>query len=187
MIQLFHLRGPSGKAPGKMKHGEVVCTMAQRQSYVVGLIVEAMVDLLREKPLDEISVCELAERAQVGRVSFYRNFADKDDVLRRYIECETDAWLAAEGRGYMDFDDPRDYVAFLLGHLYKYREIVDCLRRDGRMHLLEEEFDRRFAAALSGVSDPWHIAFTVGGFYKLFCYWASTGYAKTPEEVAAYI
>ena len=55
------------------------------------------------------------------------------------------------------------------------------------MSLLEEEFDKQFTAILSDVTDPWHIAFTVGGFYKLFCYWAKTGYAKTPEEIAAYI
>lgn len=26
-----------------------------------------------------------------------------------------------------------------------------------------------------------------GGFYKLFCYWAETGYEKTPEEIAALV
>ncbi len=36
--------------------------------------------------------------------------------------------------------------------------------RDNRMYLLEAEFNKRFRAILTDVSDPWHIAFTIGGF-----------------------
>ena len=61
------------------------------------------------------------------------------------------------------------------------------MMRDSRMYLLEAEFDKRFRATLKDVADPWHIAFTIGGFYKLFCYWAETGYKKTPQEIAEYV
>ncbi|MBO6303076.1 MAG: hypothetical protein J6N15_11630 [Ruminiclostridium sp.] len=49
-------------------------------------------------------------------------------------------------------------MIFLLTHLYQYRNVIDLMMRDGRMYLLEAEFDKRFRAVLADVSDPWHIA-----------------------------
>jgi AcrR family transcriptional regulator len=41
----------------------------------------ALVDLVREKDYDAISVQEVAARAQVGRSTFYAHFRDKDDLF----------------------------------------------------------------------------------------------------------
>lgn len=46
------------------------------------LICNALLDLLEEKPLDEITITELAKRAGVSRASFYRNFENIYDVLQ---------------------------------------------------------------------------------------------------------
>ena len=54
---------------------------AEKNTYVKKQILNALLDLLKTKELDSISVSELTEAAQVGRVSFYRNYADKKDVL----------------------------------------------------------------------------------------------------------
>ena len=48
-----------------------------RNAYVIGHITDALLGLLREKPLERISVSELCGRAGVGRASFYRNFISK--------------------------------------------------------------------------------------------------------------
>ena len=45
-----------------------------RNAYVVEQLTAALLELLRERPLGEISVSQLCEKAGVGRTSFYRNF-----------------------------------------------------------------------------------------------------------------
>lgn len=42
---------------------------------------DALTELIRERPYDEITVQHLTERAQVARSSFYVHFRDKDDLL----------------------------------------------------------------------------------------------------------
>ena len=54
---------------------------AEKNTYVKNQILKALLDLLKTEDLDSISVSELTEKAQIGRVSFYRNYADKKDVL----------------------------------------------------------------------------------------------------------
>ncbi len=161
--------------------------MRESTKYVMDKITHSLIELMRETPVGSISVCAVIDNAEVSRNSFYRHFRDKDDILRYYISSETERWLSESDVNYLTISSLQEYVIFLLKHLYEYREVVDLLIRDNKMSLLEEEFDRRFTTLLTDIIDPWHIAFTIGGFYKLFCYWAKTGYAKTPEEIAAFI
>ena len=48
-------------------------------------IFDALMLLMDEKPYEEITVSDIAEKAGVARPTFYRNFNDKDEVVLRYI------------------------------------------------------------------------------------------------------
>ena len=52
---------------------------------VIESITEAMIQLLEDHPLEDIAITDLVKRAGVGRVSFYRNYTSKEDVLVRYL------------------------------------------------------------------------------------------------------
>ena len=49
--------------------------------HVKNSIVNALIDLMREKNFEAISVSEITARAGVSRVSYYRNFDSKEDIL----------------------------------------------------------------------------------------------------------
>lgn len=49
-------------------------------------IYEAFYFLLTKKPYDDINICEICAKAGVSRMSFYRNFKSKDDLLTKSIE-----------------------------------------------------------------------------------------------------
>lgn len=51
-----------------------------RNLYVITHITESLLELLKDKPLNDISISELCSHAQVGRATFYRNFEVKEDV-----------------------------------------------------------------------------------------------------------
>ena len=57
-----------------------------RNSYVLNQITEAMVELLKEKEMSNISISELCDKAQIGRTSFYRNFESKEAIVEFIIE-----------------------------------------------------------------------------------------------------
>jgi AcrR family transcriptional regulator len=40
----------------------------------------ALVDLIQEKPIDDVTVQEVLDRASVGRSTFYLHFRDKNDL-----------------------------------------------------------------------------------------------------------
>ena len=158
----------------------------KRPVTVKDLIAEAFIRLLKKKDYHEITVVNIITEAQSGRVSFYRNFQDKDDVLRYYIETVTDRWLSQTEDNYITLtqESIRPYIVWLFEHMYKHRDVVNILIKSDKLYLLEEEFDRRFFARLGDTASPWEIVYKLGGVYKLFIYWAKNGYQETPQEVA---
>ncbi len=64
----------------------------QKNTYVKKQITAALLALLKEKPLSEISVSELTSRAGIGRVSFYRNYESKEDILKEESERLIREW-----------------------------------------------------------------------------------------------
>ena len=64
----------------------------QKNTWVKRQITAALLDLLREKKLADISISELTEMAGVGRVSFYRNYQTKEDILREESDRLIQEW-----------------------------------------------------------------------------------------------
>ena len=65
--------------------------------------------------------------------------------------------------------------------------IAFILIRNGKLHLLKEEFDHRALTLLNGAEDPWYFAYLSGGVFNVYRRWAETGHVETPEEIAEHL
>ena len=54
---------------------------ARKQQRAKAAIVDAAYALFAERGFDQVTVAEIAERAEVGRTTFFRYFGDKQEVL----------------------------------------------------------------------------------------------------------
>ena len=52
----------------------------------------ALLDIMKKKPAFEIFISELTERAKIGRVSFYRNYHSKEDILKQELDRLIRQW-----------------------------------------------------------------------------------------------
>jgi AcrR family transcriptional regulator len=62
-------------------------------------IIEAAQDLFRERGFDDVTVGDIAERAEVGRTTFFRHFGDKQEVVFANEQELLDAIAAADQAG----------------------------------------------------------------------------------------
>ena len=77
----------------------------RKESLFVESVVEGLWELLEDKSFEKISVSELVERASIDRVTFYRNFSNKEEVLKRSFNMELQAWLSERQIDLSDWTD----------------------------------------------------------------------------------
>jgi AcrR family transcriptional regulator len=71
-----------------------VTLQARKQQRAKAAIVEAAFSLFEERGFGQVTVTEIAERAEVGRTTFFRYFGDKQEVLFADREHDFDDILA---------------------------------------------------------------------------------------------
>ena len=146
-------------------------------------ITLALIQLMKKKDFNAISITELTTRAGVGRVSFYRNFEDKTDVLRKYLnDIQYEFMLSREAnRRDSDFTG---YITDLFTHLYNYKELADLLLKADMFYLVKEQFDYVFNKLKTTSEEESALFFLSGGLYNAFYYWASSDFSDSPKELA---
>ena len=56
-------------------------------------IFEALMLLLDQKKYEDITISELAEKAGVSRMTYYRTYENKEDVVIQFLKSRTDSLL----------------------------------------------------------------------------------------------
>lgn len=156
----------------------------QRNTYVRRQITQALVDMLQERKLDSISVKELCEQAQVGRVSFYRNFDSRENVLR----AESDRLLAGWGNAFEGKPD-QEYNAFFLSLFDFYRanrRFYTTLARAGLDGIILQTFlDTAKIAPETPNLEAYLKSFWAYGIYGWTVEWMRRGMTESGEELFA--
>ncbi len=101
----------------------------EKNSYVRGRILAALLQMMHEQPFDDITVSALVNKAQVGRASFYRNFIDKKDVLQQENDRLTAQWK--KNLAPLTGDDSNDFSVRLLDFYKENEDFYLSLYRAG--------------------------------------------------------
>jgi len=105
-----------------------------RNAYVVEHLTDALLRLLEEKTMSEISVSELVDAAGVGRASFYRNFECKEDILKRYLDRKVHEWMD-------NWDNAlplSEQIRRMIAHFEANRSFYTLLNDRGLTYLLKD-------------------------------------------------
>ncbi len=107
-----------------------------RNAYVAEHLTAALLELLKEKQLADISISELCDGAGVGRTSFYRNFETKEDILKGYIERLFHGWMDMWNN---NPGLPLDKGAYnVFSHFEANREFYALLNERGQVYLMKD-------------------------------------------------
>ena len=146
-------------------------------------ISEALLRLLRRAPNAEITIQSLADCAGVSRMAFYRNFDSKDEVIRYYLEKQTDRFLR-ESHITEDTSFGPAYFRKLVEHLSHTREAGLLLIETGLFDLLRAEFDRIYTVRARDHRELLRSTFIAGGICNVYYYWLVNGCREAPSELA---
>jgi len=156
---------------------------------------DALIELVRERPFDSITVQEVLARAEVGRSTFYAHFSGKEDLLW----SDVDEFLASMA---MQLTRERDAsprvvpVREFFAHVAGERELWDAFVRAGKLHDFLELAQRHFALGIEarlaertparelGADDRRAQANALAGsMLALLSWWLREGTPGSPEHM----
>lgn len=104
---------------------------------VVESITDALLILMKKKPLSEINVSELCNKAGVSRVSFYRNFTSLEDILLKYLKkCTDDWWVEFSKKSEEEIQ--QTFWPALLSQYKNHTELIGLLKKNDVTHILKD-------------------------------------------------
>lgn len=106
----------------------------EANAFVKECITTALIKMMQEHSFGSISITNLVELAGVARVSFYRNFTSKEDVIKQHLDFLIQKW----GAEFEKTGSPDTFSESLANHYYKYRDFYLLLYRHNLSAMIYE-------------------------------------------------
>ncbi|MBQ6735371.1 MAG: TetR/AcrR family transcriptional regulator [Lachnospiraceae bacterium] len=153
-----------------------------RNAYVIEHITESLLKLLKEKPMQEISISEIVDTAGVGRTSFYRNYETKEDVVKKHIVNLLQKWDQDYTSSGMDSN--AELYGRLFQHLKEHAGFYLLLKERNLMHLFLEVFMEKNGPKSEDIN-MWAYtkSFIVYGTYGWIEEWIARGMQESAETM----
>ncbi len=149
----------------------------------------ALMDLMEKKPMEEISITELTKKAGVSRMSYYRSFSSKEEILAEYLQTIIRRFRGeGEREGYLGKEHGYDQLLYSFRFFRQYSRFALCLHNANLSSILLD--------GLNGYMEKFILppkadfitrckAYTyAGALYNLYIQWLMDGMQESEETMA---
>ena len=156
-------------------------------------IMTSLLELLLEKPYNQITITEIAFKAQLARRTFYRNFDSKEDVLNLYIQklCSEYIELLEEEKTITVYNIAKVYFTFWNRHL----DFLILMEKNNLLYMILQKYNQylpmihqKFKRNKEQHQDnhilEYVLTFSAGGFWNTLIKWVHEGAKETPDQMA---
>ena len=151
-------------------------------------IVAALTELMSEQEYAGITITEITQRARVSRMTYYRNYSSKEDILRKFMSDVGDRIHAK----IVDQDlhrDPYQYYLTLFETLGQYDALVNASLTAGLdgliLDCIARNMDLTFlGAAEHPIAEKYLLRFHAGAFFHVFIEWTRSGRQESCQSMA---
>lgn len=153
----------------------------ETNAFVKECITTALLQLMSEKPIAEISVTEIVKRAGVARVSFYRNFESKENVIELHLVTLIKEW----GKDFEVLGDVSKFSDSLIRHFYEHKDFYLMLYNQDLSNMIYENLRSACEVDKSKVNlERYGKSMLAGMLFGWLDEWMRQGMPESPDEIA---
>ncbi|MBW4828115.1 MAG: TetR/AcrR family transcriptional regulator [Clostridiaceae bacterium] len=152
----------------------------------------SLLELMEEKKFSNITITEIAAKADLSRRTFYRIFETKIDILVYYTDKLYDEFLEL-----LKLESNPHFTAIIRLYFefwYQNKHFLELLRRSEMLPFMMNQYTRMFPKVFQIIKGnhplahnadalSYAMAFSAGGLLSILLKWAEDGMNKTPEEI----
>jgi len=148
---------------------------------------QALLDLILEKPYDEITVQNILDKGDVSRSAFYAHYSDKDDLLRQGMPDDILSYGLDDGEGVLP------NVSGLFAHILAGKQWFEAMQGNAGMMLTNQLARQRMVENWVKVLAKHHTTnapsaeatahYLTGALMSLLLWWINDGMRQSPETM----
>ncbi len=151
-------------------------------------IVSALTELMNEKQYAAITITEITQRAGVSRMTYYRNYSSKEDILRRFMADVGEQIHAKIVEQDLQKDAYRYYYT-LFETMGEYAALVNAALDAGLDGLIRDCISRNMDLTFLGTSEnqgvnKYVLRYHAGAFFHVFIEWTRGGRVESCDRMA---
>lgn len=153
-------------------------------------MVYALMQLLEDKQLSEISIVEIVEKAGVSRMTYYRNYKFKEDIFISYLD-DVIAMYTEEIEG--DGKNTLSNYQVLLkcfNYFAKFKDFTKCLIKANLTHILLDGLNNFIVTKAKRINYKKSYAILyayIGALFNIYLQWINDESIGTLEELSSMI
>lgn len=157
---------------------------------------EALIELMKEKPFQDIQIQELTARAQVSRPAFYLHFVSKEDLLLSHVDVIFDEFHAEISREIAGGNiDRKQFSLMLFQYWERYAETLRMVIQTENPDILLERLKEYVGVIMKEIAAKTRkpsidqrlqeliIGYVAGGAYMLLTQWISNKMPFSAEQM----
>lgn len=154
-------------------------------------IVEALIKLMNEKDFDSIKITEICQKAGVSRMSYYRNYYDKKDIIKSYLN-DISINFKNETHNLINFDiyTNKNVIKYLFTYFEKYEYFVKTLIKANLSGMLQEVLNNYLENEIhiesKSTYEKYHMYSYAGALYNVYIKWIDSGMKESVDEICDY-
>ena len=159
--------------------------MAAVTDYLKECISDAILALVREKPLHKLTAEEIAQKAGVGRATYFRAFSSREEAVTFKFIRLWDRYADDHGIRVRDRFDLNNALPFFQ-YNYSIRPLLKAVYDAGLEEAIHESFARIMVPPerTEDAAAAYRETFYAHGLYGLLDGWIRRDFRETPEEMA---
>lgn len=159
-------------------------------------IITAMIDLLKVKSFDQVTVKDICEKATISRSGFYLHYIDKYDLVEKYqLEFMTyvNQLIEESSKENLSMEETMIQLLYyfkeegqLLGLLISNKgsvEIQDQMKRVFQQNALKNVIPHINLSLKNDVEKHYLVTFFSNAMFGIFQEWIHSGQKEKPEEL----
>ncbi len=191
VILLSIMRWGNGTKPKKstayMEGDGNVGANPKTTAFLKECLADALIQLLETRPIEKITVPEIAAAAGVGRTTYFRNFASKAELLSYKLVVLWERWAEEHGVMIRKRYSPDNALTFFQFN-YSIRPLLALMYRRGLQSALYDSF-QSYMTPQEGATPPdcYRIGFYSYGLFGLLDAWIRRDFSESPEQMVGFV
>lgn len=154
--------------------------------YTRQYITNALIKLMQIKDYKDITISEITEKAGVGRVTYYRNFKSKEDIIVEYFNENANLFISNKAYSITK----EDYYLTALNAFKEFKNHIDFFKLIVKAHLEYIYLDYLNKMLVLNFLEnyktkPVHFAYLyAGALFNISMQWLKSDCAEDAEDIA---